>query len=181
MSISAGVEIVGGAKADAALRNIQRAIAPNPKAAKIFVFAAQIVGTEARNRAPVQAKVTRGFGGFTATNFQGRLRSAIVARSLPIRPDRQIGALVKVNYSRKTDAPTAPYAHLVEFGTKPHIIKAKNGKYLVFNGTFRRQVQHPGAKAQPFFKPAVRAKTSEARQYILENVARLIEQEATSS
>lgn len=38
------------------------------------------------------------------------------------------------------------YAHLVEFGTAPHI---NGGKYA---GT-----KHPGAKAQPFFFPAYRA------------------------
>lgn len=181
MSISAGIEITGGAKAIAALGKVKRVVSQNPQTAIIFFNAADIIATEARNRAPVRPTTSVGIGGFTTVNFSGRLRQAIIARPLPIRAESEMGAIVKVNYSRRTDAPTAPYAHLVEFGTKPHLIKAKNGKYLVFNGTFAKEVQHPGAKAEPFFQPAVRNKTQDARIYILWNMSALIEQEATSA
>lgn len=49
----------------------------------------------------------------------------------------------------------APHSHLVEFGTKPHIIRAKNKKVMVINGDFvGGEVHHPGAKAHPFMRPA---------------------------
>lgn len=58
------------------------------------------------------------------------------------------------------------YARFVEFGTGgqytgtgksggPYVIKSKNGKPLfVNNGVPVYQVTHPGAKAQPFMRPA---------------------------
>lgn len=50
------------------------------------------------------------------------------------------------------------YDAAVEYGTKPHIIRAKPGKTLAFrmNGTmiFVKSVKHPGTKAQPYIRPA---------------------------
>ena len=56
----------------------------------------------------------------------------------------------------------AKYAHLVERGTKPHVIRRKNG------GT----INHPGAKAQPFLEPAARSNgpsmVSSYKKYLVE-------------
>lgn len=53
---------------------------------------------------------------------------------------------------------SAEYAAHVEFGTDPHVIKASPGKTLAFKMdgkmVFRKQVNHPGTKAQPFMFPA---------------------------
>jgi len=42
------------------------------------------------------------------------------------------------------------YAGILEDGgtTPPHIIEAKNGKALFFNGIFRRRVKHPGSRIE---------------------------------
>lgn len=51
----------------------------------------------------------------------------------------------------------AEYALPVEFGSKPHVIRPKNGKALRFSvggGAgfgFARVINHPGSKAHPFF------------------------------
>ena len=46
-------------------------------------------------------------------------------------------------------------AHLLEYGTAPHIIKAKAaGGLLSFNGNAYASVNHPGTAAQPFMRPA---------------------------
>lgn len=50
--------------------------------------------------------------------------------------------------------PTAPEAHLVEFGTKPHRIEARAGGVLSWLGIAAKYVQHPGAKPKPFFRKA---------------------------
>ncbi|MFZ6748524.1 phage virion morphogenesis protein [Undibacterium sp. Ren11W] len=46
------------------------------------------------------------------------------------------------------------YAAIHQFGgqTKPHVIAAKNGKALKFNGRYAKKVNHPGSKipARPF-------------------------------
>ena len=48
------------------------------------------------------------------------------------------------------------YAPGVEYGTKVHIIKAKNKKALYWKGAKHpvKQVNHPGSKAKPFLIPA---------------------------
>ena len=48
------------------------------------------------------------------------------------------------------------YAPHVEYGTRPHIIRAKNAKALS-NGSiiFGKKVNHPGTKPQPFLRPAL--------------------------
>ena len=48
------------------------------------------------------------------------------------------------------------YARLVEEGTRPHIIKAKNKKALYWKGASHpvKSVRHPGSKAKPYLIPA---------------------------
>ena len=48
------------------------------------------------------------------------------------------------------------YAPGVEFGTKAHIIKAKNKKALYWKGAKHpvKSVKHPGSKAKPYLIPA---------------------------
>ncbi|MGI4862835.1 MAG: HK97 gp10 family phage protein [Janthinobacterium lividum] len=46
-------------------------------------------------------------------------------------------------------------AHLLEYGTAPHIIRAKAADGLLhFAGTFTQEVHHPGIAPQPFMRPA---------------------------
>lgn len=47
-----------------------------------------------------------------------------------------------------------PYGHLVEFGTKAHLIVAKPGGYMRIGGRLVKSVMHPGARAKPFMTPA---------------------------
>lgn len=56
--------------------------------------------------------------------------------------------------SLKAGGRKAPHAHLVEFGTTAHKIMAKKKSALVVNGRLVREVDHPGAKAQPFMRPS---------------------------
>lgn len=56
----------------------------------------------------------------------------------------------------------AYYAHMVEFGTRPHMIKAKPGSALNINGTEVKWVRHPGAAPHPFARPAADAKFAAA-------------------
>ena len=48
------------------------------------------------------------------------------------------------------------YAPMVEYGTKAHIIRAKNKKALYWKGTKHpvKKVNHPGSKAKPYLIPA---------------------------
>ena len=68
----------------------------------------------------------------------------------------RISATVKAGNAR------AFYAHMVEFGTARHWIKPKNRKSLFVAGLLREAVDHPGAKKEPFMRPAIDGKAGEA-------------------
>lgn len=55
--------------------------------------------------------------------------------------------------------PTVTYGDEVEYGTEPHVIRAKNGGKLVFRGrggdlVFVDKVDHPGTAPQPYMGPS---------------------------
>ena len=56
--------------------------------------------------------------------------------------------------------PAVDYGDYVEFGTKPHVIRAKAGGFLTFqiNGRWVKVkvVNHPGTKPHPYARPAAR-------------------------
>lgn len=58
--------------------------------------------------------------------------------------------------------------HLVEYGTAPHIIKAKaaGGLLHLRGNVFVEEVHHPGAVAHPFMRPAADQKMPEAIEII---------------
>jgi HK97 gp10 family phage protein len=66
-----------------------------------------------------------------------------------------------VSASVKVGNFVAWYAHLVEFGTRPHVIKAKPGGALRFGSVEVRAVHHPGTAAHPFMRPTADAKFGE--------------------
>jgi HK97 gp10 family phage protein len=76
------------------------------------------------------------------------------------------------------------YAHLVEFGAKPHTIKPKSSQgSLAINGNWLapgQSVQHPGQAAQPFFFPAYRATRKSAKARISRAVTKAAKKVAAS-
>lgn len=67
-----------------------------------------------------------------------------------------------INAQIKAGNRVAWYAHLVEFGTARHWIKPKNRKSLFLAGVFKELIDHPGARAKPFMRPAFDAKSRAA-------------------
>ncbi len=76
----------------------------------------------------------------------------------------------------KAGSAKAYYAHMVEFGTARHWIKPKNRKSLFVAGLLREAVDHPGAKREPFMRPAIDGKANEAIEtlanYLRERIPR---------
>lgn len=66
-----------------------------------------------------------------------------------------------VSASVKVGNAKAWYAHLVEFGTRPHEIKASTGA-MRFGSTITRAVNHPGTQPRPFMRPTADEKLGEA-------------------
>jgi HK97 gp10 family phage protein len=89
------------------------------------------------------------------------LKSEMEAR-VPVKTGR-LRQSIQVRPSGKTVVigPDTEYAGFVEFGTGPHVIKAKKAKALSFyiggQQVIVKQVNHPGSKAKPFVRPAFEA------------------------
>jgi HK97 gp10 family phage protein len=81
---------------------------------------------------------------------------------------------VEITWSDGTKEIRQPshYAHLVEMGSRPHKIVPEKGP---FKG---RTLHHPGAKKQPFMRPAFDAMQSKMVQVYRQEVAAAIEREA---
>lgn len=85
---------------------------------------------------------------------------ASVAKSIaPYKTGNLKRDIKVISYSHKKavvgNTKLAPYAKFVHFGTKPHIIKAKNKKVLATKGKiFGKKVNHPGTKANPYLENA---------------------------
>jgi HK97 gp10 family phage protein len=62
----------------------------------------------------------------------------------------------KVYAKVRTTGKHSYIAHFVEFGTAPHRINARNGGVIRINGRpVGSGVDHPGARAMPFMRPAL--------------------------
>lgn len=87
----------------------------------------------------------------------------------------------KVSASVKIGNAKAWYAHLVEFGTRPHKIMAKPRSGLDINGTVRREVDHPGSPGKPFVRPAVDAKFPEAVKAVEKKIRELLNKQGLNT
>jgi HK97 gp10 family phage protein len=54
------------------------------------------------------------------------------------------------------------YWHFIEFGTGAHRIGPKVAKALLVGGAVVEKINHPGAQAKPFLRPALDVKADEA-------------------
>ncbi len=69
------------------------------------------------------------------------------------------------------------YAHLVEGGSGPHIIKARRAKYLRLHGNvFIKRLAHPGARKNPFLRPALDAGSGAALDAIAVYIRKRLDQ-----
>jgi HK97 gp10 family phage protein len=105
----------------------------------------------------------------------GALKESIRIRSG--NKDGKVYSYVQVGRSKKKDDPW--YAHLVEYGVKPHVIIAgggtKKGKALAAGARILgEKVDHPGAPAKPFMRPALDSKAATALDTIAEYLRKRI-------
>jgi HK97 gp10 family phage protein len=84
----------------------------------------------------------------------GNLRASVQAKAMKKRYG--IGSVVGP-MTRKTKGTSAQHRHLVEYGTKPHIIAGRNGGFLNIGSRYMRAVDHPGAKPNPFLERSLAA------------------------
>lgn len=112
---------------------------------------AKVIADEAKRLCPESApgSVARKIGATT-----GELRRSI---RVSMRSRRGL-----VQAFIKAGSKKAFYAHLVEHGTASHWIKPKSRKSLVIARLFKEAVLHPGARRQPFMRPALDTRSQAA-------------------
>lgn len=140
--------IVGGRELDALLQTLSPKIEKNIMRGALRAGAVEI-RDEIKQRAPVA--------------------SGDLKKSIRVTSRTQKG---RVSASAKVGDAKAWYAHLVEFGTRPHIIKAKPGRAMRFAGTTTAQVSHPGIAGRPFIRPAADEATPRALQEVTKYIRR---------
>jgi HK97 gp10 family phage protein len=95
----------------------------------------------------------RKLSGQVLKNRTGTLRRSVFSTNAAVSGMR-IEATVGVGRE-------APYGEMLEKGTPPHTIRARNKKVLRFQGTqdgetvYRKEVSHPGTKPKPFLRPSL--------------------------
>ncbi|MEQ8409124.1 MAG: HK97 gp10 family phage protein [Gammaproteobacteria bacterium] len=88
--------------------------------------------------------------------YPGALRDSIRVTSRA--KGGQITASVKAGGKNKKTGSDVYYAHFVEFGTAPHIIKGP----IKLGDKVLKNVKHPGAQAKPFMRPAMDSAAKDA-------------------
>lgn len=120
--------------------------------------------------------LTKALNGIAAWDGKARLAvenalqngTKAVARGAKQRVAQRSGKLkksIKTGFDRRKPEgmvrAKTPYAHIVEFGSKSYIVKAKNKKALTIPGSnelvLRKSAKIPARKGKPFIKPAFEA------------------------
>ncbi len=71
----------------------------------------------------------------------------------------------------------APHAHLLELGTKPHLIRPKKRGGMLWIKKLRLRlpfVDHPGVKEKPFLRPAARTSKMAVKKRLEHGLKRLL-------
>lgn len=128
---------------------------------------AGVIRDEARRLAP-QAGTDSPGGGYPRT---GSLSKAIKSESRGVFkskggvPTEHLAVVIIDKNKRKRGKSSRSYAHLVEFGTRPHAV-GKGSILEVFARSKAKKKQvgamHPGSPPQPFMRPAFDSKKFEA-------------------
>lgn len=107
----------------------------------------------------IERNVMRGAVNAGGQVFRKEARAGVPVKSGDLRNSIRVSVRVSTKAGRidgtvKAGDRKAFYAHMVEFGTQRHVIKARKGGMLNIGGRLVSQVDHPGARAKPFMRPA---------------------------
>lgn len=121
-----------------------------------------VILRDAKDRCPVEepSDYARKWGA-----YPGALRDSLRVGTPRVTADGNVVSRLTAGNKK------AFYARWVEFGTKPHMIRARNGGALAIGGGAYKSVQHPGARPYPFFRTAVDLQSHAATQRVAEYLA----------
>lgn len=137
------VKVMGLAELELALNQLPDKLAKNVARAALRAGAKPIL-EEARRLVPVRS---------------GKLRDTLrITTSMKGGTPR---AFIKAGPGGTKKFKKIYYAHMIERGTAKHLIVAARGKMLPIAGG-RKSVNHPGARKQPFMRPAADSQAAAA-------------------
>lgn len=148
-------KVIGFKELDAALMELDKAATRKATARRALKKAGEPVAVAMRSRAPVDDGVlARSIA--VSTKIKGEAGKAAYAKTMRATAGNKAMAVKAMRDARRSAKSTMPpvmmfvgpsspayHAHLVEFGTAPHI-----------NGGRFAGSQHPGTSPQPFARPA---------------------------
>ena len=114
---------------------------------------AELIARQARANAPIAPPGSEGRG--------------FLRKSIRTSPGRQFSNFLQSFAYTFRNA--AFYAHMVEFGTKPHVIVPNVKKMLKFGRVFTafsKKVRHPGSREIPFFRNAIRTQRGAVKRLL---------------
>lgn len=109
--------------------------------------------------AKIEANVVRGGLRAGAIVIKNAIQDACPVDDGDLKNSVKVSGRIKkkyglISYRVRVGDKKAWYAHLIEFGTKAHEIRAKDGKSLFIGGLMRTNIHHPGARPKPFIRPS---------------------------
>lgn len=155
------------------LQDLQKALSELPEKIEKNIMrgalraGAKLILAEAKKRCPVGPP-----SGRNVERYGGREGLLVDTLRVSTRSKRGLVTASVVAGAKDKSGGDPYYAHFVEFGTKPHVIRAKPGGLLAIGVPV---VNHPGARAQPFMRPAIDVSSGPAliafREYIRTRLA----------
>lgn len=118
--------------------------------------AARVFMLEVKARAPRLSGALAASARVTAGIKNGIIEAKVV-----------VGGRVKGGSKKQGKDRGVFYAMWVEFGSAAHLIQAAAKSALKIGNRLVSEVSHPGAKAHPFFRPAIDAKMGEATEVVV--------------
>ena len=119
---------------------------------EIDKFAVELTELSEKSRDNVQKAIKK-----SAFNIETNAKKNLASNKSVVTGHLRRGIATQIGDMEATiHTSNIKYASMVEFGTKPHIIRAKNKKALYWKGASHpvKQVNHPGSKAKPYLIPA---------------------------
>ena len=105
-------------------------------------------------------------------------RTGALGKSVRVKTGARRG---EVKATIEAGSKEAYYAHMVEFGTQAHEIKAAEGSALNVAGKPVAKVDHPGAAPHPFMRPAIDEKQGEAIRAVGEQIRKRLTKEGINT
>lgn len=150
--------IAGGRELDDFLQTLAPKMQKNINRAGLRAGAAVLL-EEVRQRIPVASGALR-----DSARITSRARGATVSASV------------------KVGSKTVWYAHIVEYGTRPHkILPKRQGGAMQFGGIETRLVDHPGTRGRPFMRPAIDDKFPQVVQAVAKKIRERLTRQGLNS